>query len=497
MIIHRNVELSRCALIVLILVLSALPVFADGPAWVAELTEVQRITRTIAEPLHAEAINIWLPAGEYATVGVYDTQTADAQPPDGVQADVWIIWYEHRTLFAGRSEEREEAVAFHLSPPRYHEPTGSFAVRLHAEKPGEYVVPIECSTNTVTVTLHVVEPVPESDVGFGFYTDWGRYAYPEHERLYFRHMAEYGCNTFTPYGLTAKNAAIIARQIDAAIEEGLLDERFPLLCLSVGKTELDEAKELGQHTEQWPELIGYNWDEPGATEETARGVAAESEAWHEAGYRTGTALSANSAFLFGELLDIWILHMDTVSKYIRRHAKNLGAEFWMYNCTARGTNAPLHRYYNGIYTFAVRPRVNLMWAYMHDAKSRINKDGTWWYNGCCEHALLTPDGPISTVGLEGYRDGTVDYRVLRELERLIEANPKHKVTPEAAAWLQDLVDRVDTRFWPGGRHADDYSDYPWDGRDTVVPPITDFSEMRRQALGYLAQIGGGFEELNE
>ena len=75
---------------------------------------------------------------------------------------------------------------------------------------------------------------------------------------------------------------------------------------------------------------------------------------------------------------------------------------------------------------------------------------------------------------------------MRELERRIHQNPRHPKAPPIAAWLQDLADRVDTRFWPQGR-GPGYSPYYWDVPDTAVPPI-DGAAPRRQALKYLAEL---------
>ena len=90
---------------------------------------------------------------------------------------------------------------------------------------------------------------------------------------------------------------------------------------------------------------------------------------------------------------------------------------------------------------------------------------------------------MSTVGLEGVRDGIIDYRVLRQLELLMEQNPRHDSVPKIANWLQSISDRIDTQFWPEGRLVN-YSDYSWDVPDTAVPPL-DGAEVRRQALHFI------------
>ena len=461
------------------------PTLANGPAWVAELSQVQ--------PERGDSVDIWLPVGEYTTVGVYNTDAVEIASPETVKCDVWCIWYGQRTTFKDRPEERDVAVPYYLPPLKYWPTSDSFAVRMRAEAEGEHIVRIECNPNVVTVTLHVGPSVPPADCGYGFYTDYLRYGYPEHERQYFEHMRDYGANTFTPYGWQALDGGDIARQIDTALAVGLLDPQFPLFvlpdCAGSDFTALiEDARAKAKHSDEWPELIAYNRDEPGEAQREE--VAELARNYHDGGYRTGTAISGQAALAFGEILDICCIHMDGVTRAVREKLQRDNVEFWTYNCTLRGTNAPLHRYSTGVWTWKVRPKVKLTWSYMNNKDSKIREDGTWNALQVCEHALDTPDGPISTVGLEGGREGIVDYRVLRELERQIAARPDHERAAQAAEWLQDLADRVDTGFWPGGRKPA-YAQYYWDVPDTAVPPVTEFNEIRKQAIEYINALRAG------
>ena len=66
---------------------------------------------------------------------------------------------------------------------------------------------------------------------------------------------------------------------------------------------------------------------------------------------------------------------------------------------------------------------------MDNKSSGVPADGGWRLQeadgkiNTSAWALGSPKGPIATVGLTGFRDGTVDYRILCELERLI-----HRIT---------------------------------------------------------------------
>ena len=94
-------------------------------------------------------------------------------------------------------------------------------------------------------------------------------------------------------------------------------------------------------------------------------------------------------------------------------------------------------------------------------------------------ALPSPQGPITTVGLTGFRDGTVDYRILCQLDRLMVDDPRHESVPEIAGWLQKFRDKVPMPLVVEGR----------DVADTADPPV-DCVAIRRQALDYIAKLKG-------
>ena len=65
--------------------------------------------------------------------------------------------------------------------------------------------------------------------------------------------------------------------------------------------------------------------------------------------------------------------------------------------------------------------------------------------GVNEHALATADGPLPTVGMEGYRDGIVDDGILRDLERAILIRPQTLASPEAAVPTSLVSPRMQNR----------------------------------------------------
>lgn len=463
----------------LLLLTFAIPAIAaaNGPAWVAELSAI--------DPPHSDTLAVTIPLGSHVAVAIYNSDAVDLQPPEGVTATIRVIWYEHRTVYAGMPEERDAVVPYYLPEPMDCSPTGSWVVELTPFSVGTYTVPIACNTNTVTVELTVID-LPPSDIGYGFYTDHHRQPDLTQEPAYDRDMAAHGMTTLTPYAreLThvsgidnTDSAQLLAWHIDTAIDAGLCDARFPLLCLSTGPENLPRAKDFARHP--WPELIGYNYDEP--SEERGPAVAECADRCHAVGMRTGTAIDGRIAQASGGPLDIWVLHMDSMSAEAIAACEAGGKERWLYNCALRGSNAALHRYWTGLYTWAQAPRVCLTWTYTHDPTSRIMPDGTWNLLRVYDTATCDRNGkPLPTVALEGMQEGIIDSRMLQELAR--------RDTPEGNAYLSELRAQVPITFWPDGKDRT-ASSYVWDVPDLAVPPV-DLVAMRAELLRLLGRGDG-------
>lgn len=449
-------------------------VSANGPAWLSELGAVN--------PAKATSLEVTIPLGTHIAVAVHNTDALTTEPPAEVDTAIRVMWFEHRTVFSGMPEERVEAIPYYLPEIKDCPPTGSWVVELTPQATGTFSVPILCNSNTLTVTVTCIE-LPQSNIGYGFYTDMARYPDIRREREYNRDMAAHGMNTFTPYarelpadyGVDNKdNAALLAWHINKAIEDGLVDTRFPLVCLSAGYEALERAEKMAEY--KWPELVGYNRDEPSV--EHKDDVAKTAAAWLEAGVRNGTAIDGEVAKIIGDPVDIWIVHMDSMSDEVIQLAVEKAKDRWLYNCALRGSNAPLHRYFTGVYTWAMAPEVCLIWTYTHDPLSRIKPDGTWNLLRVYDTATCDKDGlPIPTMALEGISEGVIDSRLLQEVERLN--------TPDGNAYLASLKSQVEIKFWPQGKGRD-YSSYVWDIPDLAVPPI-DLVAMRKELLNLREQ----------
>jgi len=502
------------SLIVLLLLL-----FLSTPAqsaWIADISDFAEIPSGEEGP---DSVTIWLPCHERATVGVYGAKTIRLNTPPEVEHKVLVQYIWERRVFAEGDSVHVARIPYWLPPRRWRPPSqtgGPYAVQLHATVPGDYQVEITCRDGQVlTVDLHVTEPIPGPDIGIGYYTVPPFWEYPLY-RTYFEHMVELRCNTFTAYTShpdpDAPAAKNLAWQLDLAVETGLTDGTVPVFVMHSRPSVLDDAPQYGRHVEQWPELVGYSRDEPGCTDVMENESRSTAAMYREAGYRSGSAITAPSIYRMGDGLDIWICIMEDMSDLLRREAQRQGAELWTYSCRIRGTNAPLNRYFSGWWAFATRPGALMLWVYMDrmlatqasvTVPSIVHPDGTWTPCGYFEYTLGAPDGPISSVGAEARRDGIVDYMVLQELERAIlaarveqEVQPNlHSLVQEASQWLQDNVDKVDTNFWPndyiawgGGEGGDPLH---WDSVDLAQPPLSNFNELRAQAIEYTRKLQEG------
>ena len=106
-----------------------------------------------------------------------------------------------------------------------------------------------------------------------------------------------------------------------------------------------------------------------------------------------------------------------------------------------------------------------------------------------------------TPGLDAWREGAIDYRVLRALENaLLEHSDVNPVEAgHAAQWLQKLKDNIQVNPWeeaaprPGNyTEAGAYTYF----RDTVPRPAN-FDSIRQQAVYYMDALTGCGLDLGE
>ena len=451
---------------------AALLAMFGGAAWVAPLIWIDH-------PAGFTAPSV-VPAGEYHTFVVGNAAACRVDAPAAVNAAVFIVKC-YPTYVYGKWHLR----AYYMPTEQQSDPTGLWAVRFRADlAPGRHEFTVHTSDQDkhppVAYAFEVIDlALPAADIPFGMYFDFARFppAYRgrKFQEMYYKDMSEHGMTTATVFTWVSDGKDQV-RQFRLMQKYGL--DRFPTMLLHGSGKDDPAIPEI----DGTPFLI-YGPDEPSL----ARRAACEASQARKLalGMKNVTAMSGNAAWAFGDLFDVWVVHRSGITPMLHEHAKRTGASVWQYHCGMRGTNAALQRYYSGLYTWAVGARGCFRWAYTHNKDSCVRPDGTWNSLMVNEYVLPTADGPMSTVGWEGVREGVLDYRVLRALERKIAAAAgnaeKAEAITAAALWLGRLKSSVDPKFYQDCERTN----YFWDRPDTFDPGV-DLEKMRAEAVAFLA-----------
>ena len=137
----------------------------------------------------------------------------------------------------------------------------------------------------------------------------------------------------------------------------------------------------------------------------------------------------------GVIDDVWILSTPSLrSKHLAK-ARKMGAEPWTYDCVVGGGPTKYHRLLYGFVAYREKLRGVGLWAYyswsVSDENGAVNSRGRSWdprWHAELSHVNLTLEGPESTIGWEGVREGTEDYRTLKAVLKRIEASEKRNGT---------------------------------------------------------------------
>ncbi len=325
-------------------------------------------------------------------------------------------------------------------------------------------------------------PPPPADIGFGFYYDAGQMDVSR-EPEWFSRMAEHGCNTVTVY---FRNADQLARQLDLAVEKGLAE--YPVFLLpniDDWATALNEAKKQGRHTDKWPPLLLYGPDELalddparfGTIDGTRKGLQETRRRVLESssGVRFGATAYGDAAFTYADVLDVTVVISYWCTQPLKTYIEAVGGQFWAYDAgiVHKQKNARMARFMTGWWAWKVRPKVFLAWSFMDAVTDEKQPQGEG-----CEYPVL-----------DGWSEGTLDYRVLRELEAAIADHPGADAA-RATLWLQEVADRVPWNPYSGqiGRppeYVDPYVQFFYDD-----PPLRDLEALRQHADYWVHKITG-------
>ena len=319
--------------------------------------------------------------------------------------------------------------------------------------------------------------LPNMETGVGLFYTPGRFP---NETGYLACMRDHGVNTFAPQARTLPGqpegsetaGQNIAREVNSAVDAGLLDPAFPIICYSVGPSDVLEAKSLQKAGSVWPELVVASIDEPNQTQEFY--LNQYQDAAHKAGLRIGTAVAGYGATGYyqslpwcapenagkwvpqtGRYLDFWICLVGTFTQTTMDAARRQGAQFGTY--LAYPSSNLLDRYTVGVWAWKTKTFVNLLWA-------AINPQEAWDYGRITEVSATE----FKHDKLDGVLEGTIDYRVLQAVRDL------H--TPEADKWLEGIDEQVPLGWWPRG--------YIKDNQHLEVPTI-DMDKVRAEGLSLL------------
>jgi len=184
-------------------------------------------------------------------------------------------------------------------------------------------------------------------------------------------------------------------------------------------------------------------------------------------------------------MDWWIVKYNNYSKVIHDRARELGVPFWAYSPYITGEQDNIVRYYVGLWTWKYGLDGILLWAYRHDKDNMILDDGTWQAKTQFNFSISTPDGPASAIGLEGFHEGTVDYRILRQLQEEIAKHPRHPQAQAMSRWLQHIADHCGSDAWiatvPSPKD-------PFNLRNYEAPQPGDFDHTRVTAIKCIERL---------
>lgn len=241
----------------------------------------------------------------------------------------------------------------------------------------------------------VAAPPP---TGFGCYAYYTEIGGMENWRAHVKLMKQAGMNTFA---FIWRGSGNLREQLDIAVEEGMLEKSVPVFAIAENgpdqfNAELDaaayqkmvmadreplggfsagdvagtaalvaKARKEARYADQWPEIVMYNYDEPGHGDPKAdiSGIGLVTAAYNAVGFRCGTAIEWPNIERAVPLLDILSCSIIIGGDLKRTKAAILagGKEFWAYEIFCSRASPELIRWHIGYWTWQAQPRSHLSW----------------------------------------------------------------------------------------------------------------------------------------
>jgi hypothetical protein len=429
---------------------------------------------------------------------------------------------------------------------------GHFTVTIRGQEPQRYELQVQ---------IHPFS-LPRPDVAFSLYARPDRiprYWTRKYQEMYAQDMAEHGFNSgqicafypsfasdayqktgrvpppptagqwiepwttlLEPKNLTdgkVDPGQLVAAQIEILKQAGLAQLDVPIFTVQdswtcAGKSIIAETFRQFAVEKGWPEILFSTRDEPPPWRTGPHSITAESiqgmlDFKRLKNCRTFTALSGPSALSWGHLHDVWIVLAGQISPELVREAKRQGAKLWTYSERLRITNLRANRYYAGLYTWGLGLDGNTAYCYgqyVFPPKAGEGAQDPVWLpdhgrtsmhviNG---YIIPGPNGPISSMGFEGRREGIDDFRYLQLLEARLKATDVNSVTArEARNWLDGLKKIIHDEAIQGVFSSG--HQYLWE-LDWVEPspnfkPV-EYAALRDKAASFIVQLAAAPNEIN-
>ncbi len=294
---------------------------------------------------------------------------------------------------------------------------------------------------------------------------------------------------------------MIEAEVRMGVEAGLIQRDQPCVAFASGFSMQNKAIALAtmqRHgaCRDWPHFMQYMRDEPGP--KVFDEVNEHVSEWRRMGVTGIAAMSGLAAFVTGPAHHVCTVLTGQITPQLLLEAERLGVEVWTYDYNLRVTNAEASRFNAGLYTWSLRLKGNMPYAYMDygNQDHPVHFDVNWRLSEPSGLGFVVPSpaGPVPGVGFEGWREGIDDLRYLQLLEaRLAPLPAGNPVAEEAVRWLTSVRVRSQMNQF----HTVGYNAWPSDFLDPHDGLAAgDYGAIRAKAAAFIARLPSAPGEMN-
>jgi hypothetical protein len=185
--------------------------------------------------------------------------------------------------------------------------------------------------------------------------------------------------------------------------------------MSSGKKIEESVKQWHKH-ENWPEPLYQVIDEPDNLEDRIKAAQEIFASLDNTELKVRTVTANVAPQRLGSKYNVWVQPASRMSESSQRTADDFGAELWVYDCASSNRNMAMSRALYGFWAQLSGVKGVAQWAYYDsfedfaacDDELEADKSLT-----TLSRVGLSPEGPVSTLGWEATREGTVDFRICK------------------------------------------------------------------------------------